>query len=247
MISTAPVRSTYAVRGKPFPKDIAHKVIRIMDEYTRYLSPYEMANSNNGIIDMAKELGVKPKYMPHFSGHDLSWFPHPDEQKCGWLHPDGYVGITGQLSIKNPFPDETIIEWAEMLEKVLTTPEEQAAVDIVVVYTDLEENFGNKITVCDDDYKEYTIPPEEAGKYIYTQDDDFLACEVDRVAYWRSNHDVSDFFYENIKGEVKNTGYYRLNTKILQNFNKSAAQFDSDPLPVEKPTKSVALFYTLSY
>ena len=131
----------YAVRGKPFPKDIAHKVIHIMDEYTRYLSPYEMANSNNGIIDMAKELGVKPKYMPHFSGHDLSWFPHPDEQKCGWLHPDGYVGITGQLSIKNPFPDETIIEWAEMLEKVLTTPEEQAAIDIVVVYTDLEENF----------------------------------------------------------------------------------------------------------
>ena len=108
-------------------------------------------------------------------------------------------------------------------------------------------DVGNKITVCDDDYKEYTIPPEEAGKYIYTQDDDFLACEVDRVAYWRSNHDVSDFFYENIKGEVKNTGYYRLNTKILQNFNKSAAQFDSDPLPVEKPTKSVALFYTLSY
>ena len=58
---------------------------------------------------------------------------------------------------------------------------------------------------------------------------------------------MSDFFYENIKGEVKNTGYYRLNTKILQNFNKSAAQFDSEPLPVEKPTKSVALFYTLSY
>ena len=28
-----------------------------------------------------------------------------------------------------------------MLEKVLTTPEEQAAIDIVVVYTDLEENF----------------------------------------------------------------------------------------------------------
>ena len=108
-------------------------------------------------------------------------------------------------------------------------------------------DVGNKITACDDDYKEYTIPPEEAGKYIYTQDDDFLACEVDRVAYWRSNHDVSDFFYENIKGEVKNTGYYRLNTKILQNFNKSAAQFDSEPLPVEKPTKSVALFYTLSY
>ena len=108
-------------------------------------------------------------------------------------------------------------------------------------------DVGNKITVCDDDYKEYTIPPEEAGKYIYTQDDDFLACEVDRVAYWRSNHDVSDFLYENIKGEVKNTGYYRLNTKILQNFNKSTAQFDSDPLPVEKPTKSVALFYTLSY
>ena len=108
-------------------------------------------------------------------------------------------------------------------------------------------DIGNIITACDDDYKEYTIPHEEAGKYIYTQDDDYLACEVDRVAYWRSNHDVSDFFYENIKGEVKNTGYYRLNTKILQNFNKSAAQFDSEPLPVEKPTKSVALFYTLSY
>ena len=103
-------------------------------------------------------------------------------------------------------------------------------------------DMGNKITACDDDYKEYTIPPEEAGKYIYTQDDDFLACEVDRVAYWRSNHDVSDFFYENIKGEVKNTGYYRLNTKILQKFNKMAAQLDSEPLPVEKPTKRVALF-----
>ena len=108
-------------------------------------------------------------------------------------------------------------------------------------------DMGNKITACDDDYKEYTIPPEEAGKYIYTQDDDYLACEVDRVAYWRRNYEVTDFFYDNIEAKIENNGYYRLNTKILQKFNKTAAQLDSEPLPVEKPTKRVALFYTLSY
>ena len=64
-------------------------------------------------------------------------------------------------------------------------------------------------------------------------------CE--RVAYWRKNYDVQDFFYENLD-HVENTGFYLLNDEVITDFNLKVGD-SLGGLPMEAPTEEQALFY----
>ena len=58
--------------------------------------------------------------------------------------------------------------------------------------------------------------------------------------YWRKAYDVQEWFHENLGVVVENTGYYLLNTEIIQQFNEA---FLERPIPEEPPDEESALVY----
>lgn len=72
-------------------------------------------------------------------------------------------------------------------------------------------------------------------QYIYV-------CKMDEVKYWRKDFKIRSWFYNHIKSDMENTGYYRLTPKVIRDFNN---EFEPKgfKLPNIIPTKTSALFY----
>lgn len=142
-------RPVYAVRGKPVPRALALEIIRKMDDYTRVLDynpTYEQIPPK--IQEMMDKVGLKRvEGLVHFNVADLTWFPKPDNVACGWLHPDGYIGIDGYCSLKNPFPNEIVYEWVYMIEEV--TKDQSDKLDIVMVLTEQNEELKHGVNLVD--------------------------------------------------------------------------------------------------
>lgn len=76
------------------------------------------------------------------------------------------------------------------------------------------------------------------NKYTVTKTNPYYIWKDKQVAYWRKHYDLQDWIYDEL-GNVDNTGYYMLNTNVIQELNDT---FDED-VPVIEPTKDSALFY----
>lgn len=77
-------------------------------------------------------------------------------------------------------------------------------------------------------------------KYTLDKIEYCFVCLVEGVRYWRKAYDVQDWFHENLEGRVENTGYYRLDAELQDEFNKAWPEHAVD---VEEPDKNSALFY----
>lgn len=78
------------------------------------------------------------------------------------------------------------------------------------------------------------------GRYTIDRIDDWYVCDTREVMYWRKAYDVQEWFHENLGVVVENTGYYLLNTEIIQQFNEA---FPERPLPEDPPDEEFALVY----
>lgn len=79
---------------------------------------------------------------------------------------------------------------------------------------------------------------EIEDKYTVTKTNPYYIWKDKQVAYWRKHYDLQDWIYDTL-GNVDNTGYYMLDTNVIQELNNA---FDED-VPVIEPTKDSALFY----
>lgn len=89
------------------------------------------------------------------------------------------------------------------------------------------------------EYVKQEITREEIdNKYTVTKINPYYIWKDKEVAYWRKHYDLQDWVYDAL-GNVDNTGYYMLNTNVIQELNDT---FNED-VPVMEPTKDSALFY----
>lgn len=87
---------------------------------------------------------------------------------------------------------------------------------------------------------EKTISNEEVEeKYTLTKIVPHYIWYAEEEYYWRKDYEVSDWIANNMKCNVENTGYYRLNKTIISRLNR---KFKTD-IPEESATKESALFY----
>lgn len=101
----------------------------------------------------------------------------------------------------------------------------------------------DKITVSgkneNGEYVSQDITRDEiVKKYTITKVNPYYIWKDKQVAYWRKHYDLQDWIYDEL-GDVDNTGYYILNTDVINALNDA---FDED-VPVMEPTKDSALFY----
>lgn len=135
-----PRRPAYAVRGRPVDRETAMEIILCSTEFST-VTPQA---GDNCPWDMEALLKAHPRRAELHQlvlGYDLDWFPQPEMVCCGWVHPDGYVGINGYYSDKNPFPDELLDYWVQLAGQVTDQ------LDLVVVFGDGDERWDPERTM----------------------------------------------------------------------------------------------------
>lgn len=80
---------------------------------------------------------------------------------------------------------------------------------------------------------------EMREKHLVNRVEVHNAFRKERVAYWRKDYEVEDFFMEKHDDGIENTGYYILDLETILEFNSYFPQ----ELPEEEPSETSALFY----
>lgn len=62
--------------------------------------------------------------------------------------------------------------------------------------------------------------------------DVYVCKQLEPVAYWRKEHDLSDAITAAVDGPVENEGYYPLNDKMFEIIKKADNQLDEVSEPV---------------
>lgn len=83
------------------------------------------------------------------------------------------------------------------------------------------------------------MAPEMREKHLVNRVEVHNAFRKERVAYWRKDYEVEDFFMEKHDDGIENTGYYILDLETILEFNSYFPQ----ELPEEEPSETSALFY----
>ena len=137
-----PRRPVYAVRGKPVDRETALEILL----WSTNFDAVQFRLGNRTPWDVEALLKQRPDRISLYQsllGYDLDWFPQPEMVCCGWVHPDGYIGINGYYSDKNPFPDELLDYW------VLLAAQVTDQLDLVVVFGDGDERWDPKRTMAE--------------------------------------------------------------------------------------------------
>lgn len=140
LLDGLPRRPAYAVRGRPVDRETALEIILWSTDFSAV--QYQLGHDAHW--DVEALLAKRPDRIPLYRsllGYDLDWFPQPEMVCCGWIHPDGYIGIDGYYDDKNPFPDELLEYWATLAAQVTDQ------LDLVVVFGDGDERWDPKRTM----------------------------------------------------------------------------------------------------
>ena len=76
-------------------------------------------------------------------------------------------------------------------------------------------------------------------KHLENRVEEHNVFRKERVAYWRKDYEVEDFFMEKHEDGIENTGYYILDLETIMEFNS----YFPRKLPEEEPSEDSALFY----
>lgn len=130
----------YAIRGRPVSPELAMEIIRKTDLYRFYCVTDE--GPRNEIERMFQRSGV---FAPdnYSDSYDMTWFPYEDWVRCGWCHPDGYIGING-YSCKWPTLRNLLEPWVYLIQNVTLE------MDLVAVITECKEwldNFDDSLPI----------------------------------------------------------------------------------------------------
>lgn len=80
---------------------------------------------------------------------------------------------------------------------------------------------------------------EMRDKYLLNLVEEHIAFRRERIAYWRKDYNIEEFFSMKHEGGIENTGYYILDLETIKEFN---SRF-TPKLPEEAPSEDSALFY----
>lgn len=90
-------------------------------------------------------------------------------------------------------------------------------------FWDGEYHFSDTGDACNHDV---SISPDiMCERYSFVKEEIKYVCELEEVGYWRKAYDVRNWIRENLDCKVENCGFYHLNKKFIQDFNK---QFPDD-------------------
>lgn len=101
LLDSLPRRPSYAVRGRPVNRETALEIILWSTDF----SAVQYQLGHDVPWDVEALLAKRPDRIPLYRsllGYDLDWFPQPEMVCCGWVHPDGYIGIDGYYDDKTP-------------------------------------------------------------------------------------------------------------------------------------------------
>lgn len=123
-----------------------------------------------------------------------------------------------KVRLVGQFDDFYLFEDGEIEEDLAKT-----CVDI------MNHDYASYISIFQEDMdKKYSIPREDVA-YV---------TELEEVLYWRKEFEVRDWFHYSLQTRIENTGFYILDEKIINKYNK---KYKDKQLP--ESTKDTALFY----
>lgn len=77
--------------------------------------------------------------------------------------------------------------------------------------------------------------------FVYSSVMECVVFKYEKVAYWRKEYDVQDFFQESI-GPIRNTGYRLIPVEVQHEYNRRFGD-EMDRLPEEEATDRTAIVY----